>query len=81
MAAAASYGRIEVIQLLLDHGADINIRDNDGDTPLYVVETIQLAQYLLERGALLDTVNEEGISVLATCARTTSDLTLMFSSQ
>jgi uncharacterized protein len=64
MAAAASYGRIEVIQLLLEHGADINIRDNDGDTPLYVVETIQVAQYLLEHGALLDTVNEEGISVL-----------------
>ena len=64
MAAAASYGHTEVIQLLLDHGADINIRDNDGDTPLYVAETIQVAQYLLERGALLDTVNEEGISVL-----------------
>jgi len=41
----------------------VNITDDDGDTPLYTVETIEAARYLVEKGALVDRVNEEGVSV------------------
>ncbi|KAN0141503.1 Ankyrin repeat-containing domain protein [Lactarius tabidus] len=38
-------GGIRVAQLLLDHGADVNVRRNDNQTPLHV------AQLLLDHGA------------------------------
>lgn len=44
-------------------GANINIIDSDGDTPLYTVETVDTARYLVEHGAVIDRVNHEGVSV------------------
>lgn len=41
----------------------MNITDSDGDTPIYTVENIETAQYLLDKGAIIDRVNEEGLSV------------------
>jgi ankyrin repeat protein len=61
--AASSYGHIDIIQFLLDQGADIDIADNDGDTPLYTVESIPIARYLVEHGATIDRLNLEGVSV------------------
>lgn len=37
--------------------------DEDGDTPLYTVETLEVAKWLVEHGARVDHVNIEGISV------------------
>ncbi|KAF9069259.1 ankyrin repeat-containing domain protein [Rhodocollybia butyracea] len=65
MHAAASYGHIDVLEYLISHGGDVNITDSDGDTPLYTVETIETAQYLLDKGAVLDRVNDEGVSPIA----------------
>ncbi|THV03222.1 hypothetical protein K435DRAFT_775109 [Dendrothele bispora CBS 962.96] len=62
MHAAASYGRLEVLDYLISKGGDVNIADSDGDTPLYTVETVETARYLVEKGAIVDRVNEEGIS-------------------
>ncbi|PPR05750.1 hypothetical protein CVT24_006689, partial [Panaeolus cyanescens] len=60
--AAASYGHIHVLEYLISRGGDVNITDEDGDTPLYSVENIQTARYLIEHGAVVDRQNIEGIS-------------------
>ncbi|KAJ4476230.1 ankyrin [Lentinula aciculospora] len=60
--AAASYGHIHVLEYLISRGGDINIADSDGDTPIYTVENIVTAQYLVDNGATIDRVNGEGIS-------------------
>lgn len=44
-------------------GGDVNITDEDGDTPLYTVETIETARWLIEHGARYDHVNGEGLTV------------------
>ncbi|KAF9048720.1 ankyrin repeat-containing domain protein [Panaeolus papilionaceus] len=62
MHAAASYGHIHVLEYLISHGGDVNVTDEDGDTPLYSVENLQTARYLVEHGAAVDRQNLEGIS-------------------
>lgn len=37
--------------------------DEDGDTPLHTVETLEVAKWLVDHGATVDRVNSEGISV------------------
>ncbi len=63
MHAAASYGHIHVLEFLLAHGGDVNITDDDGDTPLYVVEDVVTARWLVDHGAVIDRTNNEGVSV------------------
>ncbi|KAG9050096.1 hypothetical protein FS837_007619 [Tulasnella sp. UAMH 9824] len=60
MHAAASYAHIPVLDLLLSRGGNVNITDEDGETPLFVVETVEVARYLLERGADMNHRNNEG---------------------
>ncbi|KAG8679315.1 hypothetical protein FRC11_003883, partial [Ceratobasidium sp. 423] len=43
-------------------GGDVNITDEEGDTPLYAAETVAVAQFLVEHGALVDVTNSEGVS-------------------
>ena len=58
--AAVSYGHMELIKLLLAAGADVNIEDMDGDTPLLVCEDPEVFDYLLQNGADLKKVNQQG---------------------
>lgn len=44
-------------------GGNPNIEDSDGDTPLYTVEDVETAEWLVQHGAVTDRVNSEGISV------------------
>lgn len=44
-------------------GADLNNRDLDGDTPLHICESPEVAEYLLANGADEQAVNNEGKSV------------------
>lgn len=44
-------------------GGDVNVKDNDGETPLFTVESIQVARWLVENGAGLDCRNQEGNTV------------------
>ena len=54
LAAAALMGHMEIVALLLEHGADVNARSKDGGTALHAaaflgrVETVKL---LLDKGA------------------------------
>jgi len=62
MHAAASYGQLHILGYLISRGGDVNVIDDDGDTPLYVVENIETARFLVDHGALVQRANNEGIS-------------------
>ncbi|KAG2060842.1 hypothetical protein BDR06DRAFT_388726 [Suillus hirtellus] len=63
MHAAASYGQLETLAYLFSQGGDVNVTDEDGDTPLYAVENTETAQWLLDHGSTLDHQNNDGVSV------------------
>lgn len=46
--AAASYGHTELLKLLISRGGDINVQDNEGDTPLHHVEDLDTAKIMIE---------------------------------
>ncbi|MCJ1399806.1 hypothetical protein MMC11_003009 [Xylographa trunciseda] len=49
MHAAASYNHLDLLRTLVtEFKADVNIRDEDGETALFVVETVEAARVLLE---------------------------------
>lgn len=59
--AAASYGHIELLKLLIQNGGNINIQDNEGDTPLHHVEELATATIMVEElGADYKLKNAEG---------------------
>ena len=58
--AACSYGCVAVAQWLLAQGADANIRDADGDTPLFYCEDTRCADLLMSAGADVAAVNAAG---------------------
>jgi len=41
----------------------VNIADSDGDTPIYTVENLETARFLVQHGAVVARHNNEGISV------------------
>ncbi|KAJ8871765.1 hypothetical protein PR048_028105 [Dryococelus australis] len=51
--AAAENGHFKIMQWLVEQGADINVKDNDGKTVLYhaAKEDIQVLEYLIRHGA------------------------------
>ncbi|CDS04060.1 hypothetical protein LRAMOSA07015 [Lichtheimia ramosa] len=62
MHAAVSYNQKEIIEYLLEKNANINIEDFEKDTPLYVAESAEMAQFLLDHGADANHKNEDGIT-------------------
>lgn len=62
--------RIDIIQLLLDHRADINIIDDEGKTPLHhaaLYGNINIIKLLLNKGANPNIINDEGLTPLHIC--------------
>ncbi|KAI8991308.1 ankyrin repeat-containing domain protein [Mycotypha africana] len=62
MHAAVSYNQKEIVEYLLKNGANVDIEDFDKDTPLYVAETVEMAELLLNNGADPKHKNKEGIT-------------------
>ncbi|WVR05281.1 hypothetical protein IAU60_002293 [Kwoniella sp. DSM 27419] len=62
MHAAASYAHMELLTYLLSKNGDPNVTDDDGETPLFVVESLEVAQFLVERGCDPTMENEEGMT-------------------
>jgi len=63
----AHSGDIELVQLLIQKGADVNALDHAGNTPLhYAAESgnIPLIRILLDAGANVDSINRQGEPVL-----------------
>lgn len=51
---AAENSDIEMMQYLVDHGADVNVRNNDGITPLLHsvrLNNVDAMEFLLKNGA------------------------------
>ncbi|KAJ6619699.1 hypothetical protein B0H10DRAFT_2216539 [Mycena sp. CBHHK59/15] len=61
-ACRASYGQLQILEYLISRGGDVNVQDGDGDTPIYTVENVETAQFLVNHGATLDMRNAEGVS-------------------
>lgn len=55
---------IEIAQMLIAHGANVNARAGDGFTPLLNVETVELTRLLLEHGADPFAQTEQGETAL-----------------
>lgn len=62
MHAAASYSHIDLLRVLVhEFHVDVNVRDEDEETPLFVVETVEAAQVLVEElGADIKATNGDG---------------------
>ncbi|BGP38341.1 hypothetical protein JCM10450v2_002289 [Rhodotorula kratochvilovae] len=63
--AAASWGHSDILRFLVASGGDINLADGDGDTPLYVVESVGMAKLVVELGGDARHTNEEGLTPAA----------------
>ena len=61
MHAASSYTCIAVLEWLVKNGADVNVKDEDGDTPLHHAETQEAAAWLVANGADHQVKNVEGM--------------------
>lgn len=62
MHAAASYGQLHVLEYLVSRGGNVDVTDEDGDTPLYTIENLDTARWLVAHGANVHCRNNEGIS-------------------
>ncbi|KIJ12821.1 hypothetical protein PAXINDRAFT_177119 [Paxillus involutus ATCC 200175] len=81
MHAAASYGQLAVLAYLVSQGGDVNITDEDGDTPIYTVEDVQTAQWLISHGAVVDRRNNEGVSPIEHLEEDFPDIATFLQSQ
>lgn len=59
MHAAASYGHVALLEYLLTNGADVNLRDLDGDTPLLICEDQASFEMLERHGADINATNND----------------------
>ncbi len=72
---AAKLGNLEIVQCLVEHGADVHVTGNYGETPLHsaVYELhIDVARFLLTHGADIDALDDNEFSPLRAVSRYTS---------
>lgn len=60
--AAASWNHRSILDYLISKGGDINITDEDGDTPLFSVEDLETAKYVIELGGNPSHRNTSGLT-------------------
>lgn len=72
---ASASGEVEIVKLLLDRGADINIRDLEGVTPLIfaaAMGSLECVKILIQRGADINAQDEKGYTALIVAAEGTA---------
>lgn len=75
---ASALGYQSICNLLIDAGAELNVGDHSGNTPLHLVaqgygEQAQLAQILIQRGADPHQTNEDGFTPAMLAKRSGND--------
>lgn len=66
--AACSGGNAEIVQFLIDHGANIHATDADGRTPLHICALcghVGAAEVLIRAGANVNAVDHQGYTPLS----------------
>jgi ankyrin repeat protein len=65
----ANYGHLEVVQMLLEHNADIHIWNDSGMTPLHKAasgrsdrDQVDIMQVLLHHSAIIDAEDNDGMT-------------------
>jgi ankyrin repeat protein len=60
---AAWFGRVEIVRMLIDAGADVNLQDTDGWAPLHVAARfgkVEIVRMLIDAGARMDIQTNNG---------------------
>ena len=60
---ASKNGDLEKVKLLIENGANIEVKDNNGDTALILASYyryLEIIQYLVEKGANINATNDNG---------------------
>ena len=60
---------VEMLNLLVDNGANVDARNRDGETPIFVAFTPEIALLLRKRGASLNTKNFNSDTLLIKYSR------------
>ena len=55
---------IELIEFLMNQGASLELKDNDGDVALLYCESIETLEYLISKGANILCKNTAGESII-----------------
>jgi ankyrin repeat protein len=78
----ASSCNIRILQILVDHGCDINKKDNFGNTPVFY-SSENTIEFFINNGADLNIKNNEGYTVLYKKSRYyfTSSVKILFNAQ
>lgn len=58
----ASYGRKEIVEFLMNNGADVSLKDNEGDTCLHYCTDEPCMRFLVGHGADIHAKNAEDLS-------------------
>lgn len=61
---ACKYSYYEVVKVLVDHGADVNLPNEALDTPLLYSNDIRIIKYLISKGADVNAKNKIGATIL-----------------
>jgi ankyrin repeat protein len=91
--SAAAQGNLEVVKLLIAHEVEINLKDNIGNTPLYIAVAnsassnagileqqcyLEVIDLLIQRGAMIDVENNDGYTPLQRAVRDGSDKVVIY---
>jgi len=66
---ASRGGHENIVRLLLDRGADVNMTNDSGNTALIWASNINVVRLLLDRGANVNARNTDGGTALIYCSR------------
>lgn len=66
---AVSNGQVDIVKLLISHGADVNTSDGNGQTPLQLAASSIMIDVLNVQGLEIDAVNNNGDTALISACK------------